>query len=148
MAKRRKRRTSDNLDQVLQGHVDQLESLISRRRSLQEEIATLDEEIRSVAGSFGGGSPRSAGKSKVVAKPKGRRRRAKNKVSLNDAVEAVLSKSKKGLSTADIEAAVLASGYKTTSSNFRPMIYQTLSKMKERKEVVYDSDAKLYKLTK
>lgn len=139
-----------DLENLLQQRVSQLESLIERRKQLQEEIAELDTEIQSVGGAGQGGTGRGASRSKIVAKPKRRRRRrrARNEVPLNEVVKSVLGKNKKGMATPDIESAVLKTGYKTTSKNFRPMIYQTLSKMKETKEVVYDSDAKMYKLTK
>ena len=137
-----------DLENLLQQRVAQLDSLIEKRKKLQDQIAELDGEILGVEGSVKGRGARGTSRSKVVAKPKRRRRRARNDVSLNSVVATVLGKSKKGLSSADIESAVLATGYKTTSKNFRPMIYQTLGKMKEAKEVVYDKDAKVYKSSK
>ena len=144
MAKKRKNLSINDLESMLQQRFSQLETLIEKRKDLQEQIAELDREIQRVDGSTRG----RGAKSKIVAKPKRRRRRARNSVSLHEVVSTVLSKNKKGLSTADIEKEVFATGYKTTSKNFRPMIYQTLSKMKEAKEVRYDSKEKLYKLTK
>ena len=146
MAKKKKNLSVTDLEKLLQMRMSQLEALIEKRRKLQEQIAQLDREIQSVDGS--GTAPSRASRSKVVAKPKRKRRRARNTVSLNSVVATVLAKHKKGLSTVDIESAVLGTGYKTTSKNFRPMIYQTLAKMKEAKQVVYDGNVKLYKLTK
>jgi cell division septum initiation protein DivIVA len=146
MAKKKKNLSVTDLENLLQQRMTQLETLIEKRRNLQDQIAQLDREIHSVNGS--GAGPSRVSKSKVVAKPKRKRRRARNSVSLTSVVATVLAKHKKGLPTAEIESAVLATGYKTTSKNFRPMIYQTLAKMKEAKDVVYDGDAKLYKLTK
>lgn len=149
MAKKKKNLSVIDLENLLQQRVSQLESLIEKRKALQAQIADLDTEIQSVGGTVSERGTRGPSRSKLVAKPKrGRRRRARNAVSLNSVVGEVLAKNKKGLSTADIESAVFATGYKTTSKNFRPMIYQTLGKMKEAGEVVYDSDEKLYKASK
>jgi hypothetical protein len=143
MAKRKKSYSVSELETLLQKRMSHLENLIERRKMLQSQIAGLDHEIKSVAGASG--NP--GAKSKLVAKPKRKatRKRAKNKVSLGDVIKEVLSASKSGLSAADIEKAVFATGYKTNSNKFRPMIYQALGK---DESIVRNDKTKCYKLKK
>lgn len=151
MAKKRKNLSVSDLEQLLHQRVSQLETLVEKRKKLLAEFEALDQEFQRLAGTSLGTVGKTTGRStrsKVVAKPKRKRRRARNAVSLTSVVQQILSKNKKGLSTADIETAVLDTGFKTTSKNFRPMIYQSLGKLRENKEVTYDQEAKLYKLTK
>ncbi len=151
MAKKRKNLSVSDLEQLLEQRFTQLESLVEKRKKLLADFAALNQEFEQLAGGAAGGAKgKSAAASAINAtsKPKRKRRRARNSVSLASAVKEVLSKNKKGLSTADIEAAVLATGFKTTSKNFRPMIYQSLGKLRDNKEVVYDQKAKIYKITK
>ena len=64
---------------------------------------------------------------------------------LPSVVREVLGAHKKGLTTADLEAAVLATGYKTNSKSFRAMIYQCLGK---EENISHDKKTKQYRLTK
>lgn len=141
MAKRKKNLSVTDLEQMLQQKMSQLEILIERRKKLQEQVAGLDAEIQSVAGISGRAS---APKIKLVAKPKRMRRRSKNKISLSSVVREVLGKNKKGLTSAELEEAVLATGYKSSSKNFRSMIYQCLGKAED---IALDSETKRYKIS-
>jgi hypothetical protein len=52
--------------------------------------------------------------------------RAKNERSLKEVVTELLGKNKQGLTLHDLAEKVLATGYKTTSTNFKNTLYQTL----------------------
>jgi hypothetical protein len=97
-----------------------LPSLIAKRDELNCQIAELE-----TLGSRG----RKARPGRASAKRVKRGRRAKNKLSLADALAAVL-KGKKAMGVAEATEAVLASGYKTTSAAFKSIVNQTLIKDK------------------
>lgn len=87
------------------GHLKQLER---RRERLQSQLEEVESEIASIVGE------RSAGGSV----------RAVNKQSLHEVVCETLGRYKKGLALADLQDAVLATGYKTNSKNFKNVLYQ------------------------
>jgi hypothetical protein len=95
------------------------ERLVKDLRKVDEKIARLDGRNGAIGGSSVGSLT-----------PGGRVRNAK---SLVDTMADVLAKSgEKGLSVQEIVDGVLATGYKTTSPNFRGIVNQTL--IKERKK--------------
>jgi hypothetical protein len=98
-----------------------LPSLIAKRDELNRQIAELE-----TLGSRGRKARPGRASAKRVVR---RRRRAKNKLSLADALAAVL-KGKKAMGVAEATEAVLASGYKTTSAAFKSIVNQTLIKDK------------------
>ena len=116
--------------------LEALEKEIRRRRKLLPSlIAKRDEMNRQIAELEALGLPaRKARPGRGSAKKAKPRRRAKNKLSLADALAGVL-KGKKSMSVAEAAEAVLASGYKTTSSAFKSIVNQTLIRDKRFKSV-------------
>ena len=94
-------------------------SLERRHRALSRRLAALEAKIRAAGGEVGGTVP---------GRRSGTRRRATNKVSLADALRAILKG--KPLGVAEAADAVLKSGFKTTSKNFRTMVAIQLGKAK------------------
>jgi hypothetical protein len=104
--------------------VAQLESVLAKRRSrlaiLEKERASLlrllkglDERIAAEGGSSKGSSPSG---------------RFKNKVSLNDSIITVLKSTSGAMRVTDIVEAVEATGYRSSSDNFRAIVNQQLIK--------------------
>lgn len=94
------------------------ERIVKELRKVEEKIAKLDGRSGSIGGSGAG-----------TLTPGGRVRNAK---SLVETMSDVLAKAgDKGLSVQDIVDGVLATGYQTSSPNFRGIVNQTL--IKERK---------------
>ena len=113
--------------------------LLKRRAALVRELAAIDKEI-------GGSAPApvarrgrkpgpKAGKAAAKATPKppkakkAPRKRAKNTMTLPDAMTAVMSK-ETAMGVKEIAAAVTAAGYKSKSKTFDTIIYQALKKDK------------------
>jgi hypothetical protein len=101
-----------------QRHVTTLER---RRQRLLQRVASIDEQIRANGGSNG------------VAHGLGKRSRARNDMSLIDALAQTLKG--KTLSVTDAAEAVQQDGYKTTSPNFRTMVNAALLNKKKFKRV-------------
>lgn len=108
-----------------------------------KQIADIDKEIAELTGE----APKAAAPNRKRGPKKGTKRAAKsstkkasrrgrtgkrpsNKVSLQEAITAVLD-TKEPKKVANIVKDVLASGYKTSSPNFRTIVSQTLSKNDE-----------------
>jgi len=144
MAKKRKNLSISDLEGMLEQRLSHLTNLIERRKDLQDQISNLDREIQAVGGGAGA-APKAKVGLKVGVKKKVRRRRPKNQAALPTVVRETLAAHKDGLTTSDLEAAVLATGYKTNSKNFRAMIYQCLGK---DKNIVHDKATKHYRLKK
>jgi len=106
---------------------EQLPSLQKRRARLATDLEKLDREIAALTGSSNLGKvpPRGRGVAKAP-----RRKRAKNKISLVDAIVHVMKQSSGPTTAAEAVAGVKKAGYKTQSANFRALVSQTLSKNK------------------
>ena len=74
------------------------------------QVKEIDSEIMKITG---GGKP-------------GRGRRGNNDKPLRVYVEEQLNKNKKGLTLAELAQAILDTGFKTSSANFRNVLYQSL----------------------
>ncbi len=122
--------------------VSQLETLLARRKSeigdlskerssLQKKIDAIDDRLRQLGGGAGGrGGPG--------------RSRARNDRSLVDVMEEVLAKTGKAMRVSEISDNVQATGYRSTSANFRSIVNQMLIKDKR-----FNSPARgLYQLKK
>jgi hypothetical protein len=114
----------------------QLPRLQKRRARLARRVAKLDELIEVLGGELAvrrgpGRPPKSA--MKVVGAGRGRRRRAKNKVSLAEALVEAMGSS--AMSIPQILDAVKKKGYKSTSSQFRNIVTQRLAADKRFKRV-------------
>ena len=100
--------TVADLERILNTRRVALRELMKRRSKAQKELDRIDSEIQVLTGASGRG------------------RRGKNKQSLREMVLGLLTKNKKGYSLADLSRQILDSGYKTTSTNFRNVLYQCL----------------------
>ncbi len=106
------------LERLLGAKKSAIAKLQKKRLEVQKKLDAIDQEITAL----GGVSPASANQT-----PGGRIR---NSVSLVAALESVL-KGKPGMKVGDILAGVLATGYQSTSDNFRAIVNQTLIKEKQ-----------------
>ncbi len=106
----------------------QEKKLLKQLAVVQSEIATLGGTVASQPKAVRGRKP---GRPAKAATRRGGKR-AKNSVTLADAIVAVLSKDK-SLSVGQIAAAVKANGYTSTSKTFETIIYQTIGRDKRVK---------------
>ncbi len=113
------------LQQEIQRRQKMLPKLIAQRDALNREIA----ELQGLAEPDG----RKAAKPQAAPK-KARRRRAKNKISLADAL-AQFAKGKAKVSVGQAMEGILAGGYKTKSKAFRNVVNKTLLEDKRFKSV-------------
>lgn len=90
-----------------------------RHRALSRRLAAVEAKIRAAGGEVGSARAARAG---------GGRRRARNEMSLGEALKAVLKGKKMGVQQA--ADAVLKAGFKTHSKNFRTMVAIQLGKTK------------------
>lgn len=102
------------LERMLDKKKSTLQVLTSRRDKLQKDLAKVEEKILSLEGRRGGGVS-------LV-----RRKRPKNNQSLSAVVTDILSKSRTGYTLSELADKVLATGYKSGSSNFKNVLYQCL----------------------
>ncbi|MGH7128971.1 MAG: hypothetical protein ACREJB_01380, partial [Planctomycetaceae bacterium] len=115
----------------------ELETLLRKREKLRRELEDLDRQIAALDGSNGEGPPRTA-RRKL-------RRRARNDKPLNDYVAEILARNDDGLPLGVLSEEVLKAGYKTTSSNFKNVLYQYLY---SSKCVIHDKAARLYRISR
>jgi hypothetical protein len=102
------------LERILQTRQRELKVLLRRRTRIERKLTALDERITRLGGTRAGG----------------RVKRARNDVTLPEAIANVLGKSRKPLTVGDIMGGVQAMGYRSSSGNFRAVINQTLIKDK------------------
>ncbi len=117
------------LEQVLETRKVKTIELAKRREELQKELDEIERQIVEVMGD-----------NRVVRR---RRRRLKNEKSLRSHVLELLAKSKKGFSMADLTSKIVESGYRTSSNNFRNVLYQCLY---NTEGVLFDKATGCYKL--
>ena len=108
------------LERLLMGRKAELQDLQRERNQAARRLEEIDARIRELGGSARGGRGGNGGGG----------RRVRNEKSLNDTIEAVLSKNGKPMKVGDIAEAVQASGYRSNSANFRGIVNQTLIKDK------------------
>lgn len=116
-----KEMTVAQLERALENKRSRLSELTTKREKLQKQLAKTESEIASLAG-------------RGVAEGTGvrrRRRRPKNAKSLRAYVLEILGRSKKGLTIAELDDRVQATGYKSKSRNFRNVLYQCLYNSEE-----------------
>ncbi len=121
-----------DLERILDERKGQLQDLAKRRDQAQKELDKLDAEIQGLVGV--GGS---------VGKIRRRRRRVKNAQSLRAVVLEIMGKNKKGFALADLAVKVNESGYKSSSRNFRNVLYQCLY---NTEGIVHDDATGCYRL--
>ncbi len=117
------------LEQILEDRKVKAVDLVKRREDLQKQLDDVDRQIVEVMGD-----------NRVVRR---RRRRLKNEMSLRSHVQELLGKSKKGFSMADLTSKIIDSGYKSSSRNFRNVLYQCLY---NTEGVTFDQATGCYKL--
>jgi hypothetical protein len=101
-----------------------VKGLLKRYENSAGKTARLAAEIESLGGSVDG---------RMIAGGRGRRSRAKNDMSLTEALVGVLKG--KEMSVTDAAEAVRASGYTSNAANFRTMVNQALLKGNQFKKV-------------
>ena len=114
--------TVAQLEKLLANRKTELDILTRDRAKIQKRVDAIDEKIARLGG--GGGSTGGGGTGS----------RAKNTMSLVEAMAEVLTKDGGAMAVGDIVSAVEATGYKSTSDNFRGIVNQTL--IKERKRFI------------
>ena len=117
------RATTEDLQRELQRRQRSASRLIAKRDKLAGQLAELDAELASLGLESGMG---------VTARGTVRRR-PRNESNLADALVAELTG--KEMSVTEAAESVVASGYKTSSANFRTIVNQTLLKDKRFKKV-------------
>jgi hypothetical protein len=105
------------LERLLDRRRKDLAKLQRQRSKIQKRLDAIDTKIESIGGPFSG-------------RGGGRGSRARNSVSLQDAIHQILTKSGGPMSVGDIVDKVEATGYKSNSANFRGIVNQTLIKDK------------------
>ena len=118
--------TIADLRQEIERRQKLLPKLIAQRDALSREIA----ELQGLAAP----EARQAAKSEAAPKKTRKRRRAKNKVGLADALAGFL-KGKAKVTIGEAMEGVLSAGYKTTSSDFRNVVNNMLLTDKRFKKV-------------
>lgn len=109
------------LERVLEEKRSELNKLLRQRTGLQKKLGRLDREIERVEGGMNGARRSAAG---------GGGGRPRNAHSLHDTMESVLRDAGKPMRVPEIMEAVLATGYRSGSDNFRGIVNQTLIKDK------------------
>lgn len=102
-----------DLQRLLNRRRRQIDKLQRKREKLEKKLAVLDAAIVELGGS-----------------PSGPGRRARNTLSLNEAIHQVLEKADRPLPVGDILEQVQRTGYRSSSANFRGIVNQTLIKDK------------------
>jgi hypothetical protein len=112
--------TITQLESMLESKRDQLGALSKERHRILKQLATIDDKVRRLGGTVRGGMGG------------GRGSRARNGKSLVGTMEEILAKAGKPLAVGDIVEAVLATGYRSNSVNFRAIVNQSLIKERKR----------------
>jgi len=125
--------TVAQLEKILLKRKTKLEVLIQKRTRLRKKLAQLEKQIVAIGGVAG-----EAGKAR---RP---RRRPRNAKTLIVAVSEMLAQHKKGLTLRELANKLLATGYKTTSTNFQNTLYQCLYHNSDK--LVHDAKNHTYRL--
>lgn len=124
--------TAELIAEITRRQQRQLPRLRKQAASLEKQLAAINAQIAELGGSIVTGSKASKSGPKPAAKSTGKGgKRPRNKVSLTEAVLAVLSKDKP-MNAKQIISAVKANGYKTTSANFDTIVYQALAQARKK----------------
>ena len=128
--------TIAQLENLLTTRRRRLGELERERKKMLTKLNGINRQISTLAGRMGAGGGNGNG---------GAGGRARNEVSLVEAMSKVLSAAGKPLGVGDITEGVLKSGYRSNSANFRAIVNQTL--IKERKNFTA-TDRGVYALKK
>lgn len=105
------------LQQMLDTKKSKLDSLKKQRNRLAKDLESVEKQISAIEG-------------RGVRKRRGGKR-ARNAQPLSAYVRDILSRSRKGLSLADLSQKIRDAGYKSNSSDFKNVVYQCLYNSKE-----------------
>jgi hypothetical protein len=103
------------LNQMMEARRAELNKLKHRRSELQRDLDRVERQIFKIEGAAG---------------RRGGNGRVRNEKSLNDTIDEVLRSGGKPMRVGDIVDAVLGTGYRSNSANFRGIVNQTLIKDK------------------
>ena len=117
------------LEQILEDRKTKAIDLGRKREELQKQLDDIDRQILEVMGD-----------NRVIRR---RRRRLKNEMSLRGHVKELLAKNKKGYSMSDLTTKIMDAGYKSSSRNFRNVLYQCLY---NTEGVTFDQATGCYKI--
>jgi len=121
-----------DLEKMLDSRKSDLIKLQSERATAAKKLHEIDQQISKLGGTTtaanGSAKPSQASVTPVKTSKSGKR--AKNTMSLTEALASVL-KGKEPMAIADIVTGVEAAGYKSSSANFRGIVNQTLIKEKQ-----------------
>lgn len=131
--------TIAELQRIISDKKIELDKLYRQRKVAQKKLAIIDRQIFKVDGgsSSSGNGHRPSGFTSSG-------RAQKNEHNLIDTIESILAHAGKAMKVPDITEKVLASGYRSGSSNFRGIVNQTLIKDKRFANV----DRGVYELKK
>lgn len=115
MSKQGDEMTVAQLEQLLNTRRTQLDNLLRKRERLTKELEEVEKKIDEIDGITGGRRRRR----NMTPRPR-------NPQSLQKVVIELLTKNKKGFTLSELADAVLATGYKTNSTNFPNVLYQCL----------------------
>ena len=110
--------TLAQLERLMQSRRGEMTRLTRQRDKLQKKLDALNDRISEISGGAAGGGNTGGGG------------RARNDVSLQDAIHQVLTKASGPMNVGDIMEKVRAAGYRSNSANFRGIVNQTLIKDK------------------
>ena len=108
-----------DLERLLKTRRREVARLVRRRDAIERQVRALDDRIVELGGQVSNAARHGHGS-----------RRARNGVSLTEAINAILSKAGKPLSVGEIADGVAQAGYRSGSANFKGIVNQTLVKDK------------------
>ncbi len=129
MPKLRNELSLSELQSLVAERKTELDRLKRERSQLEHRLSQIEKRITAMGGSG--------------FKSRGRRRRPKNEKSLRATIRELLGRSKKGYTLSELADKVLASGYKTYSSDFQNVLYQCLY---NAKEFFHDPETATYRM--
>lgn len=106
------------LKSLLRNHEARRAKLVADRKKLLAQLARIDAQIAQLDGGAGSSGPVSVA----------RRGRSQNAKSLVTHMTEILAQHPKGMAVGDLVDAIKAAGYKSSSTNFRGIVNQTLIK--------------------
>lgn len=121
-----------DIERLLDEQKNKLLGLVRQREKLQKDIDAIDEEIQRATDLRG-----------AARRP--RKKRMSNAAPLRVVVQGILKTYKKGLPLDDLTAKVSETGYRSTSSNLRNVVYQSVY---NSSNIEFDAKSGNYRLKK
>lgn len=122
------------IEHLLDRRKSRLADLYGRRNRLQKQLEKVEARITSLSGANGG---------TMKSVSRRIRKRPKNAKSLSKVITEILSKTKQGYQLAELADKVLATGYRSGSSNFKNVLYQALY---HDPRIEHDTESRNYRL--